>query len=542
MSTWRKEDVIVRFAVVESGFRQYIFETFSQHSDFCGEIAFFVEQTPKNKVYKNIPILSLKEIKYAQFDALLIAVSLNHHLQQLLEYLHENRLSNIFIIRPFALETHVDFIKEGKFDDAYVDKILKKDDKPYLVHLETHVCDHCNLNCKACEHFSPFVKERVVAKIADFELALVRLSKLFSNIGRFALLGGEPLLEPELCCEMIKLYRSYFPKSEFRLLTNATLTHQMSPEFWRCLRENGVIYQISLYPPMWNRLEVIESILRDNDITYLLAGRLKRTEKFLRRMTRYPFEDANISNRLCRSAGCHYLREGSIFKCPDSILVGYMAPWLDCTPEELQTREKIDLAYETDGWSIIHRLNAPSDMCKKCALQRAEQFDWGITDGKPDPKDWLLENRFEYENRILNEHLGILSAEKLTMEAKLQKAEASAAQWEIDLKSRGKELITVKAKYQEVVLESAQRETELKNKNIEISNLKQTTIALHEELNQANGCLRNKERVCRELHDELVAVQSSLSFRLGRSITLVPRWIREKVNGVMKSKNSQQGQ
>ena len=523
----------MRIAAIEQGNRQYLLDVFARHPEFEGGIALFAEQKPKADRYKDIPVIPLSELKEAQFDAVLIAVKLNHHVSRLLVYLHDAGISNIYVIRLLAMETQAEFIIDGQFDTSCVDKIPGNDEKPYLVHLETHVCDHCNLNCKACEHFSPFVKERVVTELSEFEAEMKHISRLYSNIGRFNVLGGEPLLEPERCCEMIKVYRSYFPDSEVRLLTNAILIHKMDPGFWQCLRENNVIVQISLYPPMFDRLEEVERVLQENHITYLLAGRLKRTEKFLRRMTRYPFEDEEINNSLCRSAGCFHLQKGTISKCPDSVLVAYMAPALGCSREELQTRESIDLADAEDGWDVIRRLNGPADMCKKCALQRAEQFDWEVAGASPDPKDWLLENRLEYENRKLNETIADMTDKKKSVEAELLKMTATARQREAELEEQKRKQ---KAAEEELGKQIRDKEKDLQLKNKEILGLQRQAEELQTQVSQTRKQLLDREKTCRDLHNELDAVHASISFRLGRTLTWGPRKVRDRMHS---TKNEQ---
>ena len=63
--------------------------------------------------------------------------------------------------------------------------------------LEYHITDHCNLNCAGCSHFSPLAKERY-ASLDKFEENLIQLKKWNFEIGQFNLLGGEPLLHPQI--------------------------------------------------------------------------------------------------------------------------------------------------------------------------------------------------------------------------------------------------------------------------------------------------------------------------------------------------------
>ncbi len=520
----------MRIAVIEQGHRQYLMDTFAQHSEFPVEIACFVEQNPKVQTYQSIRVIPLSELKGSGCEAVLVAVSHNHHLSRLLTWLHDEKIEDIYVIRLFALDTHADFIMGTSFDTACVDKMPGLDEKPYLVHLESHVCDHCNLNCKVCNNFSPFVTERRVADTVQFERDLQQLAGLFSNIGRFFLLGGEPLLEPEHCCQMIRIVRRYFPGTELRLLTNALLISKMDPEFWDCLRENNVIVHISVYPPVVNQLVKIEAILQSQNVKYLLA---RKVEKFVKRLTLFPFEDAEFNNDRCGSAGCHYLRSGILAKCPDGLLVGNMASALDCSCGSLQDGSVIDIAGQDDPWDVIHRLDSPCDLCKRCSCRRLEAITWEPVNSFPDPADWLIENRLEYEKQVLSEQLRGEVEKRESTEVKLKDASHIAAKREEELRraeQRVKELSESLRKKELALSTAEQNICELKqtiaSREDEMQKAQQELRNWHTKFDQINGKFRNKERQFNEVNGELNAVQSSLSFRLGRALTWLPRKFR----------------
>lgn len=68
----------------------------------------------------------------------------------------------------------------------------------YLPYLEFHIADHCNLNCKACEHYSGLVKEPHFPNLKKFTRDFERLHEFIDDIGKIRILGGEPLLNPEV--------------------------------------------------------------------------------------------------------------------------------------------------------------------------------------------------------------------------------------------------------------------------------------------------------------------------------------------------------
>ena len=92
----------------------------------------------------------------------------------------------------------------------------------YLSYLEYHVADHCNLNCKYCTHYSPLVQEPVFTDLEKFKLDLQLLKERIDDIGVIRILGGEPLLNPQLS-EFITYTRRLYPKAVITVVTNGLL-------------------------------------------------------------------------------------------------------------------------------------------------------------------------------------------------------------------------------------------------------------------------------------------------------------------------------
>ncbi|MBR6713350.1 MAG: 4Fe-4S cluster-binding domain-containing protein [Selenomonadaceae bacterium] len=66
-------------------------------------------------------------------------------------------------------------------------------DKTFITYLETNLIDSCNLNCKGCTHFSVLFNRKEIYPLETFRRD-IRILSSKSDILRFRLLGGEPLL------------------------------------------------------------------------------------------------------------------------------------------------------------------------------------------------------------------------------------------------------------------------------------------------------------------------------------------------------------
>ena len=93
--------------------------------------------------------------------------------------------------------------------------------RPVLDYLEFHLADHCNLNCAGCLHYAPFADRRF-ADLETIRRDFKRLKELFSNIRHIRILGGEPLLYPDVG-EVVKTVRAAFPRSKVRVVTNGVV-------------------------------------------------------------------------------------------------------------------------------------------------------------------------------------------------------------------------------------------------------------------------------------------------------------------------------
>lgn len=395
----------MRVAVLEYALREYILNVFSRHP--AVELACFLEHRPQEDVYKGIPVRPLSSLDgggAAQYDAVLAAVPSDVVNTMLVLQMHDYGVRNLYFLRRYFMGRQEDFLTDSGFHPEKVD--AASFDKPYIPHIEAHVCDHCNLNCKACDHFSPFVREKWTVDMAQFRRDMARLTEL-ADVARFLALGGEPLLEPELCMELVRIGRRILPRAEIHVLTNCTLMLKMKPEFWQTLREHSVILDMSLYPPVADKLQEFLDLLEQYGVEY----NLNRVTTFFKRLTLYPFEDTALNNARCASRSCHFLRDGCLYKCPDAYLIGYMAESIGTVPEALRERDFVRLADVTDPWAMVRKLEGPCELCRRCTIDRQENIPWQSAGASPDPVDWLLEDRLSVENKLLWEYNGVLEKE-----------------------------------------------------------------------------------------------------------------------------------
>lgn len=181
----------------------------------------------------------------------------------------------------------------------------------YLPYLEFHVADHCNLNCKACEHYSGLVKEPHFPNLKKFTRDFERLHEFIDDIGVIRILGGEPLLNPELN-EYIKLSRRLYPQAMIHVVTNALLLQKMPEEFFETLRQCSARITISFYPPLESKIDAIRKFIESKRVP-LFIGSLYKTFKMNQTLNRHDRPREIFLQ--CFQAHCHNLYEGKIAAC-----------------------------------------------------------------------------------------------------------------------------------------------------------------------------------------------------------------------------------
>lgn len=381
--------------VCEKRFEEYIVNTFQNHKTSDVKLKCFCDwnRDRDGGLSFGIPVIPLTSIQDGDYDTILLAGFNTGYLSQMMRVVHDEKLNHILAIKWFSLTTRKDFIIRDRFDGRHVVEMPGGGEKPCLGELQVHVSDNCNLNCKACSHFTPFVLEHRCTDLKIFEKDLIQLSRLFSNIFVFQLMGGEPLLEPTICVEMIDLIRRYFQDCSINLITNGMLIGRMDKSFWEHVKEQSVTVRVSVYPAVLSKLDIIKGTLNYWDIPYLCE--VNNKVEFEKNLTLTYATNPYDNMRRCHGRGCYSLVSGRVSKCPNSIYIRDMVYALRQHNIEfgnwIYGNDAIVLEDENDGWDIIKRLEAPCELCSRCDISNHQMIPWEMTKGKVELKDWFID-------------------------------------------------------------------------------------------------------------------------------------------------------
>jgi hypothetical protein len=249
-----------------------------------------------------------------------------------------------------------------------------------LSHIQYHLTEHCNLNCKACSHFSSIAKPEF-KDIEQNKKDLTRLSQLFDGIDRIIIMGGEPLLH-EKVLEFAINARNLFPCSNITIFTNGILLPKMDKNFWETLNKNSIEIEMTVYPLFHKIKDEMIEVARKYGIRLLTVPK-KSFAKFL--VLDGSLDKQEMFNK-CDGKICHNIRNGMIATCYMPFFIDHFNKKFN---ENLPNNDVLNIYDENiTTQKIIDFLNTPNEICKYC-LWPPIWFPWDKS-YNPEKLDWIV--------------------------------------------------------------------------------------------------------------------------------------------------------
>ncbi len=177
-------------------------------------------------------------------------------------------------LQSLGKKENYDYFFSNIFLSVYMMKWHKK---LYLHHVNINITDRCTLRCRDCSLFIPYYLEK---KQYPIQLVLAGVDKLFNvtnYIQEVHLIGGEPLLYPdlpELISEIGRKYRNSI--GEFAIATNGTVVP--SKELCQAAKKNNVFFTISDYtgsPAFSGNVDIpyLLQYLKEEEISFRIGNK-----------------------------------------------------------------------------------------------------------------------------------------------------------------------------------------------------------------------------------------------------------------------------
>ena len=264
---------------------------------------------------------------------------------------------------------------------------LKK--KRSKIRFEIHITEHCNLNCKSCAHFSPIAEPEFI-DVEEFRRDFQRMGEIFNHdCERINILGGEPLLHPELVT-MIKIARKNFTSGIIVVFTNGILLPKIGNEFWQACHDNNIGVLISAYP-IDIGTDKVKALAKKFGVSIEYEGGKKEHE--FDTFIVYPVNlkgdgNAKLNFALCERANdCITLSHGRLFTCVFAPHVHHFSKYFKKSIT-ITEDDSIDIYDDVNADDILRKLTEPLPACRYCDIIDHPRFiKWGISNR--DISEWV---------------------------------------------------------------------------------------------------------------------------------------------------------
>ncbi len=274
----------------------------------------------------------------------------------------------------------------NKFNSAAEAK--KRTTPLVMLNFVYHLADHCNLNCKGCDHFSP-IAEAKLADLDSFKKDIKRLGELCGGVAkRVNLQGGEPLLHP-LAIEFAVFARECFPIGQILFTTNGLLLEKQDEVFWKKCAQYNISIEITKYPINLN-YENINELAQKYGVSCEFYGSSDITEKtsYFIPLDLTGKQDVIPNFEKCFHANnCIMLKEGRMYTCTVAANIEHFNRYYG-TSVELSEQDSIDIHSVESLNEITEFLAKPIPFCRYCNVNGREfGHTWGQS--KKEISEWL---------------------------------------------------------------------------------------------------------------------------------------------------------
>lgn len=366
---------------------------------FCAEnisVGIYGPEYLKTQDFEKIALLivskSYGEIRY-QLDQIAELDNLHCYIYPwLLKYADEKELYKKRVLEPYLTRI------ETKDDHVYQEIIKKtaQEERPVLIPgLNVIISNYCNLACKECSALMPYFSKKEYIRSNEI---IENLESLFHCIDACAtvdVIGGEPLLHPEL--DKIAEYLIEQKKlNQIRIVTNGTVLIKEEwlkifshPKVKIVLSDYGYIVKMAA---LVNQLEV-------NKVNFDIMSNMRWIKTGQPEYMGKSEEDLEGEYHVCDNGlNCKTIMSGKFFGCGRSARLWALGKY--SSDNDYRDLEENDELNRKVVWDILNLKRM--DACNYCNIAREEEYvqpGQQMRNGEIQSKYTIIE-REEYEKLL----------------------------------------------------------------------------------------------------------------------------------------------
>ncbi len=279
---------------------------------------------------------------------------------------------------------------------------FKKNKKYNLNYFCTALVSHCNLNCKYCDHFSPLSEERFFS-VNELEKHFKRINKIM-NVNSIGLMGGEPLLHPDITKILTMTRKIFSSRSIFTLqgkqlrynydtklfiFTNGILLDKMLEDFWLVCKKNDIVILISKLPLNIN-LNSIYKKAKQYNVQISLYGAKQNQEKYFHKIALDLSGSQNpddMHKKCWHNKSCICFEDGKFFQCPVAAYIynfnKYFSKNLNLT-----SADYLDIYKVKSHEEIKQYFESTLPFCRYCNIDKMG-YDLPFAISEKNIKEWI---------------------------------------------------------------------------------------------------------------------------------------------------------
>ncbi len=257
-----------------------------------------------------------------------------------------------------------------------------KEMKDMPLRLEFILNDCCNLNCRGCTHYASLAPKEFMS-LEKLTAEMSHLGKVCgSDVKQVYLIGGEPLLYPQLP-EAMDNMRKAFPTQELYVFTNGLIIGKMSDDFWESVRRNNVIIAITRYPIKFD-YDKVELLCKEKGVKVNVFADRTMKDSFLR----FALDPSGSQNKYlahfkCFNRGCVSVTGGYVYPCSISACVKHLNNHIE-TKFLHRAGDRISVSDVKSAKQILKLRDKAVPFCSYCkkpqplpyALSKREVSEW----------------------------------------------------------------------------------------------------------------------------------------------------------------------
>lgn len=319
------------------------------------DIPFVIDQD-KNKqglTWINAPIISFEQAKKQLEGKKIVVMAAHDAYGKISFFLEEN-----------GLKEFRDFCNVGLFVSEW---LWLERGMNCVFHVDMTITTRCTLNCKNCNLFMPYYKEKRDYSFNELQESIDLLFERIDFVAHFGLIGGETFLHPELVRIIEYLGNNYHDKiGQLAIVTNGTI--KPSDDLLEAIKKYDVFLSISDYTGVVSyadKMKKLIELVTDYDIDYYRNDHIVWTEFGfpLKPYNRNP-KELKIHLESCRP-DWNAIHDGKFFYCNVSWSAEESGRYTLC-PQDYIEMKTIDATDKEECREIVRLSRGTSSFCAVC--------------------------------------------------------------------------------------------------------------------------------------------------------------------------------